>query len=151
MFKNSTATRVFGRASTQGSPNSNEERDMGGGQSMFAMGDGNVRSSGEKGRSSKRTMTSLDMLLEKMSETSRAKIVHYDTKATYVDEHTMADCMTVLSNMPMSRVRYAFTVEKLISGKDWLTFFLLSSRTGNLNGLMALSRLVFKTLPVLSF
>ncbi|KAM7496930.1 hypothetical protein LguiA_021344 [Lonicera macranthoides] len=100
---------------------------MGGGPSMFAMGDGNVCDSGGKGWSSKRTMTSLDTLIETMSETSRAKKAHYDAKKTYVDEHTMADCMTVLSNMLVFGAQYARVAEKLNLGKDWRTFFLLSS------------------------
>ncbi|KAM7506948.1 hypothetical protein LguiA_017401 [Lonicera macranthoides] len=112
--------------STQGPPNYDEERDMGGGPSMFAIGDVNVHGSGGKGRSSKRTMTSLNALIETMSETSRAKRAHYDAKATYVDEHTMADCMTVLSNMLVPGAQYALAAEKSISGKDWRTFFLLS-------------------------
>ncbi|KAM7515314.1 hypothetical protein LguiA_004897 [Lonicera macranthoides] len=80
-----------------------------------------------KGSVIQRTMTSLDALIETMSETSCAKRAHYDAKKTYVDEHIIADCVTVLSTMPVSGVQYDRAAEKLISGKDWRTFFLLSS------------------------
>ncbi|KAM7523143.1 hypothetical protein LguiA_013045 [Lonicera macranthoides] len=117
---------VFIRASNQGPPNIDEEIDVGGGPIAFAMDNANVRGSGAKSRSSKRSMTSLDALLETMSKTSCAKKAHFDSKATFVEEHTMAHCTTVLVTMSVFGEQYAHEAEKLISSKDWRTFFILS-------------------------
>ncbi|KAM7507176.1 hypothetical protein LguiA_017629 [Lonicera macranthoides] len=128
IFKNSTATGVFGRASNQGPLDSDEDMDVGGGPSMYRMDDAYVHGSGGKSRSSKRTKTSLDALLETMSETSRAKRAHYDRQATSAEEHSMIECMSVLKDMPVSGEKYARAADKLISGgKDWRSFFLLSN------------------------
>ncbi|KAM7522889.1 hypothetical protein LguiA_012791 [Lonicera macranthoides] len=134
IFKNTTATGQFGRASNQGPLDSDEELDVGGGPfdvgggpSTFPIDAANVHGSGTKTRSSKRSKTSLDVLMETMSETSRAKKAHYDAKATSAEEHTMIDCMSILKNMPVSGVQYGLAAEKLISGKDWRSFFLLSN------------------------
>ncbi|KAM7525184.1 hypothetical protein LguiA_015086 [Lonicera macranthoides] len=122
------ATSVFGQASNQGPLDSDEDMDMGGGPSMFRMDDAYVHGSGVKSRSSKRTKTSLDVLLEIMSETSCAKRAHYDMKATSAEEHSMIEFMSVLKDMPVSGEKYARVVDKLISGgNDWCSLFLLSN------------------------
>ncbi|KAM7478252.1 hypothetical protein LguiA_026465 [Lonicera macranthoides] len=120
------ATGVFGRASNQGPLDSDEDMDVGSGSSMFRMDDAYVYGSGGKSLSSKRTKTSLDALLEMMSETSRAKRVHYDRQATSAEEHSMIECMSVLKEMQVFGEKYARAIDKLISGdKDWGSFFLL--------------------------
>ncbi|KAM7521595.1 hypothetical protein LguiA_011497 [Lonicera macranthoides] len=113
------------RASIQGPLYSDEEMDVGGGPSMFPMDAAYVYGSGAKCQSSKRSKTSLDVLMETMSETSRTKKAHYDAKAISAEEHTMIDYMSVLKNMPVFGVQYGLTAERLISRKDWCSFFLL--------------------------
>ncbi|KAM7513625.1 hypothetical protein LguiA_003208 [Lonicera macranthoides] len=127
IFKNTTTTCQFGRASIQGPLYSDEEMDVGGGPSMFSMDAAYVHESGANSRSSKRSKTSLDALMETMSETLRVKKAHYDAKATSAEEHTMIDCMSILKNMPVSGVQYGLAAERLISGKDWRSFFFLSN------------------------
>ncbi|KAM7478595.1 hypothetical protein LguiA_026808 [Lonicera macranthoides] len=106
-------TGVFGRALSQGPLYSNEEMyvgggplDVGGGPTMFAIDAAYVHGSGGKSQSSKRSRTSLDTLMETMSESSRTKIAHYQAKATSAEEHTMIECMSVLKNMPVDGVQY---------------------------------------------
>lgn len=91
---------------------------MGGVPSTFLMANAYVHKCGGKSRSSKRSMTFLDLLLQTKSETSRVKKAHYDSKVAFAEEHTMDDCMTILSHMPIFRAQYALTAENLISGKD---------------------------------
>ncbi|KAM7478218.1 hypothetical protein LguiA_026431 [Lonicera macranthoides] len=81
------------RASIQGSLYSDEEMYVGGGLSMFPMDDAYDHGSGGKSRSSKRSKTSLDVLMETMLETLRAKKSHYYAKATSAEEHTMIECL----------------------------------------------------------
>ncbi|KAM7484889.1 hypothetical protein LguiA_000898 [Lonicera macranthoides] len=126
IFKNTTATGVFGRASNQGPLDFDDDMDVGGGPSMFRMDDAYVHGSEGKSRSSKRTKSSLDALLETMSETSRAKRARYDRQATSVEVHSMIECMSVLKDMPVFGEKYACAADKLISGgKDWRSFFVL--------------------------
>ncbi|KAM7498319.1 hypothetical protein LguiA_022733 [Lonicera macranthoides] len=39
----------------------------------------------------------------------------------------MIECMNVQKNMPVDGVQYGLATERLISGKDWCSFFLLSN------------------------
>ncbi|KAM7481529.1 hypothetical protein LguiB_006112 [Lonicera macranthoides] len=94
---------------------------------MFPMDAAYDHGSSGKSRSSKRSKTSLDVLMETMSETLHVKKAHYHVKATSAEEHTMIECMSVLKNMPVSGVQYGLAVERLISGKDWRSFSLLSN------------------------
>ncbi|KAM7473752.1 hypothetical protein LguiB_020995 [Lonicera macranthoides] len=139
IFKNTTATGVFGRASNQGPFDSDEDMDVGGGPSMFRMDNAYIHGSGGKSRSSKQTKTSLDMLLEMMSETSSAKRAHYDRQVTSAEEYSIIKCMSVLKDMPVFGEKYARAADKLINGgKDWCSFFLLSNPSRQLewvNGL----------------
>ncbi|KAM7498563.1 hypothetical protein LguiA_022977 [Lonicera macranthoides] len=101
--------------------------DVGGGPSMFTMDISYVHGNGGNSRSSKRSKTSLDALMKTMSETSRAKKARYHTKATSAEEHTMIECMSVLKNILVYGVQYGLAAERLISGKDLCSFFLLSN------------------------
>ncbi|KAM7487963.1 hypothetical protein LguiB_025447 [Lonicera macranthoides] len=97
IFKNTTATGVFGRASNQGPLDFDDDMDVGGGPSMFRMDDAYVHGSEGKSR-----------------------------QATSVEVHSMIECMSVLKDMPVFGEKYACAADKLISGgKDWRSFFLL--------------------------
>ena len=95
--------------------------------------DDNVTGSGKKRSSLKTSIPSIDMLIETMSGTSRAKKAHYDSKVTFVEKYTMKDCMMVLATMPVSSEQYGLAAEKLVQGKEWHTFFLISPPDRQLN------------------
>ncbi|KAM7485712.1 hypothetical protein LguiA_001721 [Lonicera macranthoides] len=105
------ATGVFGRALIQGPLYSDEEMyvgggplDVGGGPSMFPMDAAYVHGSGGKTWSSKQSRSSLDALMETMSETSCAKKAHYHTKAMSAEAHhdQVYECLEKYANFRSS-------------------------------------------------